>query len=486
MSVRTPDQRALIHFEDGIQRLVIETAFAAEGTNFAWVVPLPSEPKIEAVSTNFFPDLSRTFQARLVYQPSYAWVAMLVGGWVVGRTIWVYRNRRGLDFFLWNLFIVLAVVLAGMFLPALSKAGVGSVSASQPRVLQRAQVGLFDTVVLKGADGGELLNWLNGNGFHVPAEALDVISTYASNHWFFAAARLNAPVDRKAVSRPHPLAFTFATERAIYPLRLTGIENGSCEIELFVFGETRASARHFQTEFCGVPLEIAKEDLPDTRLTAFSPPRPGEFRIATDELKKFALPAAVVTKLSGKLSPADMRKDAEIAWVEYSPRVPTRYSREAALTRSLNWGVGIFVAGSLLFYAMGASGRIEMRKRVTAVSIVALIAAVAHYAFAEIVPVRTVKTKGWPISFFKILDLALWIYEQDNPEKGPITFGRLEKDFAYSRVVNAFTREPIREEATPGNITLHPTTTNTVVRWYDINGVGHDLITIGDGILKPR
>ena len=60
--VRTPDQRALIHFKEGVQRLVIETAFAAEGTNFAWVVPLPSEPKIEAVSTNFFsgfePDVS--------------------------------------------------------------------------------------------------------------------------------------------------------------------------------------------------------------------------------------------------------------------------------------------------------------------------------------------------------------------------------------------------------------------------------------------
>ena len=170
--------------------------------------------------------------------------------------------------------------------------------------------------------------------------------------------------------------------------------------------------------------------------------------------------------------------------MEYSPRVPTRYSREAALTRSLNWGIGFFVAGSLLFYWMMGNGRSEMRKRVAEVSIVALIAAVGHYAIAEIAPIRVEKMKGSAHTRFKNLDLALWIYEQDNPEKGPITFGRLEKDFAYSRVVNAFTREPIREEATPGNITLHPTTTNTVVRWYDINGVGHDLITIGDGILN--
>ena len=347
-------------------------------------------------------------------------------------------------------------------------------------MLQRAQVGLFDIVVLKGADGGELLNWLNGNGFHVPEEALDVISSYASNGWVFAAARLAGPGDSRRVSRPHPLAFTFATKRAIYPLRLTGIENGSCEIELFVFGEQRAAARHFRTEFCGVPQEIAKKDSPDHKFAPFSLARPGEFRIATDELKKFALPALVVTKLSGKLRPAEMRNDAEIAWVDYSPRVPTRYSREAALTRSLNWGIGILVAGTLLFYAMGGTGRIEMRKRVAAVSIVALIAAVAHYAFAEIVPIRVEKMKGFARTSFRNLELALWIYEEDNPGKGPITFEQLEKDFANrGPMVNAFTREPIREEATPGNITLHSTKTNTVVRWYDINGVDYEMATFG-------
>ena len=42
--VRIPGQRALIRFTNGVERLVIETRFTGEGTNFAWVVPLPSPP----------------------------------------------------------------------------------------------------------------------------------------------------------------------------------------------------------------------------------------------------------------------------------------------------------------------------------------------------------------------------------------------------------------------------------------------------------
>ncbi|HWH72236.1 MAG TPA: hypothetical protein VNT26_22935, partial [Candidatus Sulfotelmatobacter sp.] len=44
--VEIPNQQALIHFADGIEQLVIETAFLGEGTNFAWVVPLPAAPEV--------------------------------------------------------------------------------------------------------------------------------------------------------------------------------------------------------------------------------------------------------------------------------------------------------------------------------------------------------------------------------------------------------------------------------------------------------
>jgi hypothetical protein len=44
--VEIPNQQALIHWADGMERLVIETSFLGEGTNFAWVVPLPAVPEL--------------------------------------------------------------------------------------------------------------------------------------------------------------------------------------------------------------------------------------------------------------------------------------------------------------------------------------------------------------------------------------------------------------------------------------------------------
>ena len=38
--VQIPDQRALIHFDNGLETLVIDTSFKGDGTNFAWIVPV--------------------------------------------------------------------------------------------------------------------------------------------------------------------------------------------------------------------------------------------------------------------------------------------------------------------------------------------------------------------------------------------------------------------------------------------------------------
>ncbi|MBN1492133.1 MAG: hypothetical protein JXA69_19625 [Phycisphaerae bacterium] len=44
-----PDQQALIHFADDVERLVIETRFSGSGTDFVWVVPLPARTRVYSV-----------------------------------------------------------------------------------------------------------------------------------------------------------------------------------------------------------------------------------------------------------------------------------------------------------------------------------------------------------------------------------------------------------------------------------------------------
>src|SRR5208283_4672173 len=103
-------------------------------------------------------------------------------------------------------------------------------------VVERKQAGIYDTAVLRSADGSALLEWLNRNGFATPTNHLAVIQSYARQGWYFVASRVRVDAPLTDAAQPQPLAFTFKTERAVYPLRLTGINNPHCKIDLYVFG----------------------------------------------------------------------------------------------------------------------------------------------------------------------------------------------------------------------------------------------------------
>ena len=76
--VTIPDQRALICFSNGTERLVIETRFTGAGTNFAWVVPLPGQPVIEEATTGLFPTLQYLFQPQVIHEVPRYYLGILV------------------------------------------------------------------------------------------------------------------------------------------------------------------------------------------------------------------------------------------------------------------------------------------------------------------------------------------------------------------------------------------------------------------------
>ena len=41
-----PDQKALLYFHGGREQLIISPNYAGEASRFAWVVPVPSRPKV--------------------------------------------------------------------------------------------------------------------------------------------------------------------------------------------------------------------------------------------------------------------------------------------------------------------------------------------------------------------------------------------------------------------------------------------------------
>jgi hypothetical protein len=225
--VKTPDQRASLCFSNGVERLVIETSFVGGGTNFAWVIPLPSTPKIEEVSTNFFEFLNMAFQPKLVHRASFGWLIFAFFGCIVSVSIRAYREEGPRRLATWLLFVLFVLLFVAIAIPSfVSARSAATISTpSSVSVLDRKSVGVYDTVTLSGRDGRALLEWLNAHGFYTPTSALPVISGYATQGWVFAAATINRDAVTKANSRPHPLSFIFSTDKAVYPLRLTGVEN---------------------------------------------------------------------------------------------------------------------------------------------------------------------------------------------------------------------------------------------------------------------
>ena len=323
--VTIPDQRALIHFTNNTERLVIETRFTGAGTNFAWIVPLPSQPVIEEATTGLFPTLQYLFRPQIVHDVTrfYILILVLIGLIFLIRFLIKYASPG----FIIVLFFLLLIVVVVVFLPALGAAseGMASIGASQPvSILDRKLVGIYETTTISSHDPKALESWLRENGFTVATNAGPVIASYVKDGWVFVAAKIRRDQPENETNTPHPLSFTFKTAHPVYPMRLTGLDSPSLTVDLYVFGDGRATAPHFKVESCTRP------------------------NIIHPLLRQWVGDSPVATKLTATLSPAQMRQDVWLDqssfFLEHKNRV---FSRQGALTIALNWGAGFFAAGLL-------------------------------------------------------------------------------------------------------------------------------------------
>ena len=323
--VTIPDQRALICFSNGMERLVIETRFTGAGTNFAWVVPLPSQPVIEEATTGLFPTLQYLFRPEIVHDVPRYWLGILV----TIALIYLFRQLKNASTGFKIFIVFFLMFLASILLPGLSAVkskGMGSTSSEQNiSILDRKLVGIFETTTIASRDAKALQTWLSENGYSVPANAEPVIAGYVKDGWVFVATKVRRDKPNNETSTPHPLSFTFKTGKPVYPMRLTGLDNGPLSVELYVFGSSRAKAAHFKVESCTRP------------------------NIVHPLLRQWTAGLPVATILSAMLLPADMAKDV---WLDQTPFIFEQrnrlFSRQGALTTALNWGAELFAAGLIV------------------------------------------------------------------------------------------------------------------------------------------
>ncbi|HEY4951966.1 MAG TPA: DUF2330 domain-containing protein [Verrucomicrobiae bacterium] len=193
-------------------------------------------------------------------------------------------------------------------------------------ILDRKLVGIFETTTITSHDPKALADWLRDNGFVVSENMQPVIESYVKDGWVFVATKVRRDHANLETTTPHPLSFTFKTDRPVYPMRLTGLDSDPLKVDLYIFGSARATASHFKVERCTRP------------------------NISHPLLQQWTASSTVVTKLTATLSRANMRNDVWINWKPFYEKENRLFSRHGALVYALNLGAVVLAAGLLGVY----------------------------------------------------------------------------------------------------------------------------------------
>jgi hypothetical protein len=175
--ITEPEQKAAIYFHYGVEDLIISPSYKGLCSDFAWVVPVPSRPKVEIVHGALFHELAKITvpNAQALYAPS--------GGGAMAK-----ESRR-----------------------------------SQVQVLEKKTVGAYHVTVLTATDAGALQNWLATNHYHLPIAAIKPMQEYVKEGWTFVASRIKDEFSGEGLRTGTlaPLRLTFEAKRPVYPMRIS-------------------------------------------------------------------------------------------------------------------------------------------------------------------------------------------------------------------------------------------------------------------------
>lgn len=349
--VEMPEQSAVVAFDGQVQQLVISTAFDGPEGEYAWVVPLPAVPEVGRVSEGVLPTLNSLSRPRIVTHTRF-WMIFAWVGVCLWAAVLVRRSHLLVVLFLIGM-IAAPSLLPHLFLgePTLSGTIRGMEDGAGVTVHQRLRVGEYDVATLTAESAQDLLVWLAENGFQVSDGVGPVLSDYIRDGWCFTAYRFHP---ESGAERSHPLSFTFSTDRAVYPLRLTAVDSDGLDLALYVFGNEEATAKGLARRRCGF-LRIGDEISRDRSNVGSIANYRSEMAqydhniyVVHEGVEEIAKPYRVMTTLAGHLTPEQMALDLYLEWRRPRPYRVVVYSPEAAESESRWRGAVAFLAATVL------------------------------------------------------------------------------------------------------------------------------------------
>ena len=192
---------------------VLQTRYAGTPEELAWVIPVPATPTdlVAHADGELFDELNESTKP-------------------------VFTLARPTGYGL----------IPGCACPgALDRAG-GAQESGLVEVEAQGQAGIFDWAALTSTGANALLDWLNGNGFALPATAAGVLDDYIQQEMHFLALRIDEPNDVNTsdgeIEIP-PIQFTCQSAQRFYPMVISQISAADeTEVLIYVVAEHRAEA----------------------------------------------------------------------------------------------------------------------------------------------------------------------------------------------------------------------------------------------------
>jgi hypothetical protein len=211
--VYQPSQKAVILYENGKEHLILSVMYHGDAEEFAWVIPVPGKPDIDIAHSELFYEL---FELTMIEE-----------------------NPDGFS-----------------FAPGAEGPGVD--------VIAEEVVGPYATATLSADDPAALVNWLNENGYHFPAEGEEIINEYIEKEWYFVATRINTVDETTGMALSEgaiePMVLSFTSDKIVYPLRITSLSSHLPEVLLYVFADQKVVPRQYSFLSLNTPEQVVHLD----------------------------------------------------------------------------------------------------------------------------------------------------------------------------------------------------------------------------------
>lgn len=201
--INQPGQKAFITWSpvEKKESFTVQPKFEGNAVDFGMVIPTPSRPKLDEMPRDFFKDLAIYTILMPLPQPIYnplepmpvpAPTAAFGGGAAVRKAATRFENAR-------------------------------------PRVVvvESGVVGSLDYKIIVTDDPGALFDWLKENRYSYGGDKA-TLDFYIKNKSFFTVMKIDSKQMKKSADGSYlgdvtPTRFTFASDKCIYPLKITQI-----------------------------------------------------------------------------------------------------------------------------------------------------------------------------------------------------------------------------------------------------------------------